>query len=177
MVRHPLDRLLSAYRDKKQPEYFKKRIKTCWPFNSFGLRDLMKNVTNSLHEMDRFGFHFFILDNLSRNNFSWENAGISQRHWSKSTFLCRLCSIDYDFIAKLESIEYDSRYIISKAGHEIEKKIFLGLHTSDNNQYRVVSYFKGLSRRVFLKLYKIYESDFEILGYGVSDLLWESLTE
>ena len=177
MVRHPLERLVSAYRDKKQLEYFRARPKNgFFGVPNLGLRKLMKDsseVSEKLSEMDKFAFHSFIINNLFRSKTSWQTAGVQQRHWSQATFLCRLCSINWDFIAKLETIDVDSEYIMDVAG--LEGKVSLGMHASKNGIDKVIRYFRGMPKSIFLKLYKIYESDFEILGYTVPHILWDSL--
>ena len=176
MVRHPLERLLSAYRDKAQPSYFRARPKRIFP--KLTLRNLMRDdneIQEKLQEMDHFAFKSFLIDNLFRTDLSWDYAGVLQRHWSKSNYLCRLCSIKWDFIAKMETIDTDSEKIFDFIG--LTGKVHLGMHAANNGMGKVVNYFKGLPKSIFLGIYEIYKMDFEILGYGVSEGLWGSLVD
>ena len=177
VVRHPLEKLLSAYRDKGQPKYFKNKKGL---HQGKTLRELMKSGINDtsvrakLSELDKYAFTMFAIDLIFRTKDSWFHAGVTSRHWSTSTFLCRVCSINWDFIGKMETIESDSEKIMQQAG--LGGKIHLGLHAPSNGLEKMVNYFKGWSKEMLLSIYDLYEEDFQIFGYEIHDEVWDSLS-
>ena len=91
------------------------------------------------------------------------------------TYLCRVCSIKWDFIGKVESVFDDSEYIMDKAG--VKGLINLGLHPKETDHTRMITYFKGMEKSIVLELYKIYQPDFELFGYYIPEWLWEHLID
>lgn len=58
---------------------------------------------------------------------------------------------------------------------ELAGKVHMGLHgrTSDNS--KMITYFKGVDRKVVGDFYENYREDFEIFGYTINDWLWAHL--
>ena len=86
-------------------------------------------------------------------------------HWQPITERCKLCDINYNYIGRQESLQKDLGVI--------EKAIFLN-HTKKSstlsNEYRVddiraINMLRTLTMSTREQLYKLYRSDFELLGY------------
>ena len=176
-VRHPVERLLSAYRDKAQPGFFKPRPRL---HPTKGLKLLIRkdlepeDLAEKLQELDRSAFAMFLTYVIDRGgeNSGW--SGITVRHWGRAFDLCRICSIDWDFIGKMDSVEMDSEKVMELVG--VKDKIHLGLHQPSNDHTKVIKYFKGLPKRIAMGIYDVYETDFQVLGFTIPEWLWEVLS-
>ena len=104
-----------------------------------------------------------------------QGFGALNRHWYRFTDLCRVCSIKWDFIGKVETSDIDSEVVMRKAG--VEGTIHMGLHGRSSNNSRMIVYFKGLAKTIVAKLYNLYREDFALFGYTVNDWLWEHLAD
>ena len=88
-IRHPFERLVSAYLDKfivnKNSEFIKV------------LQDY--EVENELHIYNLKFEHFvkFVIDEISSDSMSEGSL-----HWWPYSRLCKMCEIDYDYIGHLE---------------------------------------------------------------------------
>ena len=113
-VRHPLERLLSAYRDKvplpKQTTEFLSKIKVQYEF----LRNLPfpgrshkveEHHAEHLIDLDKEGFHAFLKYLVRRADI--DQGGSRIRHWKRFVDLCGICSFKWDFIGKLETVNQD----------------------------------------------------------------------
>lgn len=182
-VRHPIERLLSAYRDKAQPGFFKSRAGFGRSNMRRSLRQLMVQDINGdkdllaekLTDLDRSAFGMFLAYVINRGgeNSGW--TGITVRHWGRAYDLCRICSINWDFIGKMgPSVEKDSEQVMKMLG--VEGKIHLGLHPPSNDHSKVIKYFKGLPKNIMMGVYDTYEADFQVLGFDIPMWLWETLS-
>lgn len=194
-ARDPLERLLSAYRDKFQPGVYK------IPKN-FGVRETnghgnlktyfkkeYRNIYNcssqdnyrKILELDTLSFHSFLYQLLGTkigphfNQSTNFYIGDLHRHWFRFIDLCRVCSINWDFIGKVETVDVDSEVVMDKAG--VKGLYHLGLHGKTSDNVKVINYFKGLSKNLIREIYELYKADFEIFGYTVNDWLWEHLVD
>ena len=170
-VRDPLERLLSAYRDKVQPKFLKikkfgKSLSNSSKPKSAPVKDFIKNdykkldyknrPNEKLIHLDTIAFQVFLINLVTfedeRPNMPSQSNGAYKRHWLKYIDLCRVCSIgskNWDFIGKVETIEADSEYVMERVG--LKGKMGLGLHKKSNDKSKVVLYREGF----LLKLYGI----------------------
>ena len=111
-IRHPFDRLISAYTDKfvitpqaniVQPvqEYYEEL---------YGLVTNTKNVTSSARKVRKkkmnITFKMFV-DYLIHEVNSNEKIYDGSIHWWPFTNVCKVCDIEYDFVGKLENLTSD----------------------------------------------------------------------
>jgi len=152
MVRHPFERLVSAYQDKMvdgtDPSYF--------------------NVKNFI--FDKYGevtFPNFIRMILykSRTKCKSMNTCKLDKHWKPFISRCAFCDIPYRVIAKAETFEEDQLYIGQLAGVKLEQ---VESHHSSGGSTRDLArgYFQQLDTNTVDKLYKLYQVDFEMFGYS-----------
>lgn len=105
-VRHPFERLLSAYRNKLERRHDSSRY-----FQSrFGRRIVRRYRANATARSLRDGddvtfaeFAAFVADT---------RLTVFNEHWAPIDRLCRPCAVNYDFIGKHESLFQDSDYLL-----------------------------------------------------------------
>lgn len=187
-VRHPLERFLSAYRDKVQPYInlaqdrkvlLKNKLKQENSQNhSIQLNPTWPNsIITSLQakkiEMDTFSFHMFIylivIKGIKRGY-----GGTRVRHWHKYYDLCRVCNLDWNYISKMESMSLDSQLIFQKIGRP---DFAIGQKSKSNDYTKMVTYFKGLSLEIVQELHDVYLEDFDLFNYQIDDWLVSHLVD
>lgn len=146
VVRHPFDRLLSAWRYKM--EYALNKSHT----------GLDKLTADQQERWTSF------LRNVSDNRFR-------NPHWTQYVSWCNLCQIHYDSILRLETIGRDLPLILEKLpgpdGHPNESPIRKAMSPIPPNDKlsRLTDYFKYVDKSVVDGLLRLYKVDFDILGY------------
>ena len=164
-VRHPFERLISAYKEKilKPHDYVE-------PNEKYGV--LFKK-RNSL------SFPEFI-DLVLKDHHSGETVN---GHWDTYSKKCLHCTVPYDVIGQLETFNEDLKYIVLKLGLEnilpiedIEKwQENKSDYKTRNKKKEILQYFSQLTKSKFEELWKIYRLDFEMFGYDASDYLNSSV--
>ena len=163
-VRHPFTRLLSAYRNKLDPSstsLYKRRIGLGMLTSLYGKQNI--NNSNWVYNLTFSDFVTYISNR--------ENARSHYRdiHWNQLFQHCSPCGVNYDFIGKLETIHNDVNYLFKLAnlegvvkfrGPEGSSPTFCGKTTT------LYKYFDDVPVEIVKRLYKRYEVDFELFGYG-----------
>ncbi|CAH1380720.1 unnamed protein product [Tenebrio molitor] len=159
MVRHPFERLLSAYRNKFENTYTKyfqlrygKSIIKKYRANATD-SDLQTGVNVTFRE-----FVLYILDGGAGDN----------EHWAPVYDLCHPCSLNYSFIGRYETLAEDARALLDMIG---APSVAFPYSKPANTSYRLRTYFQQLSMKDIRELYKMYEHDFRLFGYTLEDLL------
>ena len=110
-VRDPLDRLLSAYKDRfllnHSYEYFKEGREI---FKTFRSKEEVKLYGKEGSKPIQF-------EEFLRWVISWKDVAKHNIHWRPYYAHCFPCGIHYDFIGKLENVAADAKYI-EKIGEE-----------------------------------------------------------
>ncbi|XP_074034605.1 carbohydrate sulfotransferase 11 isoform X2 [Leptinotarsa decemlineata] len=161
VARHPFERLLSAYRNKfmdslPSSKYFQSR------YGRHIIRKYRPHATISdIKSGANVTFREFVLYLLKEGAFSNE-------HWTPIYNLCLPCSLNYTFIGHYETISEDAKTILNMVGAPpITFPVTRYGHTKERLKY----YFQQLSIHDIKALYKLYEPDFKLFGYGLEDLL------
>ena len=168
IVREPLNRLLSVYKDRFiiEPRY---------------TTHLRKQIARSLRPYDRaskgnnyISFSEFIQyfsKNVTRN-----------QHWQQYEKICHPCVVNYDFIGHLETMEEDAPIMLRMAGIDAHVT-FPPNHNSTYNSTglsQVLEYYSQVPTRYITRIGELYRSDFEMFGYEylgpVKQLLNQSIT-
>jgi len=102
-VRHPLERILSAYRDKVQYDFLRNL-----PFQNPG--KVKDHDADEFMDLDKEGFHAFVKYLTKRVDLAAGGSRI--RHWKRYVDLCGICSFDWDFVGKLETVNEDSQFVL-----------------------------------------------------------------
>lgn len=162
-VRHPFERLLSAYRNKLEQRHDSSRY-----FQSrFGRRIVKRYRANATARSLRDGddvtfaeFAEFVAD--TRNT-------IFNEHWAPIDKLCRPCAINYDFIGKHESLFQDSDYLLKHVVGVSDVTFPKG--PDSNTSTDLVKYYSSLDHNAILRLYGIFEYDFKLFNYNLQNIL------
>lgn len=127
--RHPFSRLLSAYGNKVSTRTERTFDKLIWEGIIKGNTDEAKygkeaksglnlepyDIAN--RAFDIAGFHQFVNYLVNRGpggtTAEWQ---IRQKHWRRTLDVCKVCSIEWDFIGKFETFRQDYNYMFEERG-------------------------------------------------------------
>ncbi|XP_071507595.1 uncharacterized protein [Diadema antillarum] len=157
-VRDPLARVLSAYRSKfEQPNRsFQMR---------FGRTIISRFRKNPTREELRTGvnvtfaeFVQFLTDSRTK---------YADGHWKQIYHMVLPCTVDFDYIGKLETASEDADNILkyTKVDHLIHFKD-TERNTSHSDEV-FNSYYQTISPILLKKLYRLYDLDFKLFGYSM----------
>ncbi|KAK3878214.1 hypothetical protein Pcinc_017137 [Petrolisthes cinctipes] len=171
IVRHPFTRLLSAYVDKMT-------VDTPKPV-TFNFRQLQRDIISRYRREEdpdspypTFSeFIQYVLE--STENFT------TIKHWKKSLcwkpywVSCHVCSMDYQLVMKLETMQEDERFLITLAGlTELKQQVHEWRNNkSSQNSTNKSTYFRQLSTKQMYQLYDLYRLDFELFDYNLDQYL------
>ena len=165
IVRHPFERILSAYRDKLENNSIGHEHGTMFYYERFG-KNIVKrfrreNVTHPEPTFAEF------VEYLTRTNLLL----YSDEHWVPYYIQCTPCLLDFTFIMKLETFQEDIAGFLRKTDlgfKDISRKhVTLTGPTGDVAR----KYFSTLSRDLLLRLYETYRIDFEMFEYSIQPYL------
>ncbi|NXI43955.1 CHST9 sulfotransferase, partial [Galbula dea] len=160
-VRDPMERLVSAFRDKfEHPNSYYHPV--------FGKAIIKKYRHNPNEEALKTGsgvkfkeFIQYLLD-------SHRPVGMDI-HWEQVSKLCYPCLISYDFIGKFETLEEDANSFLQLVGAPAELKFptFKDRHSSDERTSTEVvrQYLKELSKEERQLTYNFYYLDYLMFNY------------
>uniref|UniRef100_A0A0A9Z3E0 Carbohydrate sulfotransferase n=2 Tax=Lygus hesperus TaxID=30085 RepID=A0A0A9Z3E0_LYGHE len=162
-VRHPFERLLSAYRNKLEQnylssKYFQERI---GKYIIQNYRSSLKNVSQIKGNDVTFEEFTTFLVNSAKNGFN--------EHWKPIHSLCEPCYIKYDFVGKYETLWNDANFILKSIG--VSNFTFPYAPRSSSTSKQLRRYFSNLSSERISNLYEIYKLDFKMFSYSSADLL------
>lgn len=160
MVRHPFERLLSAYRNKFEDshpsaKYFQER------YGRYIIKKYRKHAAeHDLKTGCNVSFREFVQYLI--------NEGLTNEHWKSIFELCRPCSVNYTFIGKYEKFEEDSQALLDMVG----APYLVFPHTRSGGTSDVLrKYYQQLSLGEIERLYRLYEFDFKMFGYDLENIL------
>ena len=156
VVRHPFQRLISAFENKFNTSY------NSGFYNSYAPEIISRarsqiNRTSSPNEKLTFPEFIKYIVNLDQTNFK----RAFNEHWRPISDLCFPCKIRFDFILKLESVETESNYLLK---HILNISSIKFPHKSISPTVPP-SLFKVLDVELIKKLITIYRKDFEIFNF------------
>ncbi|XP_014214402.1 carbohydrate sulfotransferase 11 [Copidosoma floridanum] len=170
VVRHPLERLLSAYRNKfeakheRSSAYFQSR---------FGRKIIKKYRANpseeSLLRGDDVTFSEFV-NFVTDDN---EN-GTRNEHWNSISELCHPCLVNYNFISKYETLTEDAMEILERIG---EGSIAFPMRPQNSEPTTKIldNYYSTLKYSQLRDLAQLYRWDFFFFDYSLEQLLGFSI--
>ncbi|XP_061932413.1 carbohydrate sulfotransferase 11-like isoform X1 [Apis cerana] len=175
VVRHPFERLLSAYRDKLENSVAGREHGTLHFYQKYGSKIVEKyreaNFTRPKRnqEIRQKGvpppagieptFREFVqyLIHTDLPNYGDD-------HWMPYYWFCALCIVDYDIIAKVETLYQDQIYAIHKLNLQGIIKPRWQHNRNHSNASKI--YFSQLNRDMVEKLYEKFKLDFELFDYS-----------
>lgn len=185
IVRHPFERLLSAYRDKLQyalPHTFHQKL------GNMIVRKFRKAVSyersDNTHHPLMHNPHSYLQSKSKKVGTRWPTfpefvefllfeAGHDSdldMHWTPITNFCTPCQVRFDVILKFETLDEDQRYLIEKAGLTgVIKAEHRNMGKGKNTQELLTSYYAQLTKSQVKGLYQIFKHDFEIFDYSPNE--------
>ncbi|KAL0278156.1 UNVERIFIED_CONTAM: hypothetical protein PYX00_000059 [Menopon gallinae] len=164
IVRHPLSRLLSAYRDKIEfaiPNSYHYKLGSDI-VNKY--RDLNGKILQKRPLFSEFVQYLFDL---------YKNNGTFDMHWTPITNFCTPCQIRFDIIMKVETLQADQNYLIQKTNLQkwIKPEWKNPSKGTVNHTRLKEQYYSQLTKRQIQKLYHIYRYDFHLFDYSLEGYL------
>lgn len=154
IVRHPFERLVSAYVDK---------IRTTDPFIP-GAKAMYKHGFVGKGPNGTFTFSEFVSNILKEPVEKWDE------HWAPFTTRCRPCSMRYNVIAKVETLDQDLKTLLPRIG--LPRWTFparnVKTRSNESSRKEFSHYISELPRQQLLQLHAIYMYDFELFGYKLA---------
>jgi chondroitin 4-sulfotransferase 11 len=187
IVRHPFERLLSAYRDKLQyalPHTFHQKL------GNMIVRKFRKAVSyergDNTHHPLMNNAHSYLQSKAKKIGTRWpsfsefvefllfeaSHGSELDMHWTPITNFCTPCQVRFDAILKFETLEEDQRYLIEKAGlsgiiKPEHKNSGKGRHTKE----LLMSYYAQLTKTQVKELYAMFKHDFELFDYNPTEYI------
>ncbi|XP_011701472.1 PREDICTED: carbohydrate sulfotransferase 11-like [Wasmannia auropunctata] len=184
VVRHPFERLLSAYRDKLENSVAGREHGTLHFYRKYGAKIVRKYRRENFTEprpdqvIRREGvppptgkeptFREFV-DYMIETDL----GSYGDDHWMPYYLFCTPCLVKYDIIAKVESLWRDQVYAINKLGLQDRIKPRWRHSNSYANASRI--YFSQLNGAMVRRLYEKLRLDFELFDYS-PDVYYEYAT-
>ena len=166
-VRHPFERVLSAYRNKLQDPYDTQYQRA---YGSEVLRMLRKNLTDAEYKAGKNvtfpEFVEYIITTHRKHGYDALNE-----HWNSMHQLCNPCRVKYDFIGKMDSLIQDSDVVLKELGWNDRVKFPVKAKDKYKTDLKtlVKKYFSQIPKDMLKELYKLYEHDFKSFGYSTED--------
>eukprot|EP00092_Neocalanus_flemingeri_P001473 GFUD01001571.1.p1 GENE.GFUD01001571.1~~GFUD01001571.1.p1 ORF type:complete len:397 (+),score=102.82 GFUD01001571.1:352-1542(+) len=154
IVRHPFERLVSAYRDK-----FELAKKYAYVYSMYTSKILSLASPLEVRHTRRPTFSEFV-DYLLRVPVVQFND-----HWVPYWLHCHVCEMEYDIIGKMETIAEDMDFIAEESGLAAANISLPWANRKSSGDKVSLDYFQGLSLAQVKGLYAIYRPDFEMFGY------------
>ena len=164
IVRDPLERLVSGYRDKiqnkthiynkHQRDLVKKAIER-YRYNN------TKTVEPGVHDMSFTEYVRYLIDTPTQ---------LVDEHWMSYEHLCRPCNVKYDFIGSIATLQRDVTHIMRQIKAN-ESKYFVTQRSgwSTKAKQATASLLKELPQKYFDQLLVSRKTEFDLFGYPLPD--------
>lgn len=166
-VRHPFERVLSAYRNKLQDPYNPQYRRV---YGSKILRYFRRGLTKEEYKS---GLNVTFEEFVDYIILTYEKFGARalNEHWQIMHNLCTPCSMKYNFIGKMETLLEDAEEVLSQIGWN--DKVNFPANATDKYKERtnaiMKEYYGQVSRESIDRLYEIYRPDFLAFGYRMDE--------
>lgn len=171
-VRHPFERLLSAYRDKFESnttlaKFFHERI------GRIIIKDFRKNPTKeALESGTDVSFLEFIQYLMSpKESLHWNTQDSYNEHWEPMTRLCNPCAIAYDYIGRYDDIVEESNVILEEIDAEDIKFPSTEKVQPANTWELMRRYYDEIPLKFIRVLEEIYKMDLLLFNYTATAAL------
>lgn len=154
VVRHPFERLLSAYRDKLEQRDNRK-----YYYEKYGQKIIKKYGDPNNQRVPTFTQ---FLKYISEDNYSRDE------HWRPVATHCVPCLFPYDYVLKTESFDHEIKLLFKMLGMQKylpETKLHVNQNGATSPQL-ANAYFSEVPKQLLKKLYNIYKNDFKLFNYA-----------
>jgi len=167
-VRHPFERLLSAFRDKLEDPSVQGHKFNEYYYNKHGRRVVMgyrknhNSITGPTWKYPRFSeFVDYVLG---------KDLRYDDEHWSPYFKECTPCHINFTFVGHFETLSWDLHLLANKTGlpqwDDKREIVQYATHQKVSEEY-----YATVEKEAIRKLYKRYKLDFEMFGYSPDDYI------
>ena len=158
VVRHPLTRILSAWRDKLGPPTEQDNEVEKLHFLAYYLQRINGNKNNNSTSISLLQFLRHLVSER-------HNSRSFNEHWRPlSSGLCHYCKIDYDFIIKLESVGEELPLAIRQLTGRNDIRNILPTHDAISKA-EMFEQLKKIPSSLIFQVLEIYRDDFIMFGY------------
>lgn len=169
-IREPMERLLSAFRDKFLDKTHQIDAKFTILRHQITRRFRLTNETHFHQPRDQLLFDEFIsyvIHSAAQNGKNHETGKQLNRHWRPMNELCHPCAIDYNFIGKYETLEKDSKFLLKALWSHINHAMTFPKYDSTRarTSEMLVSSFANVTLIKKRLLYLIYKKDYDLFRY------------
>ncbi|XP_065110922.1 carbohydrate sulfotransferase 10 isoform X4 [Paramisgurnus dabryanus] len=172
IVRDPLERLISAFKDKfvKNPRF------EPWYKHDIAPAIIRKYRKSHRDDGESVGLRFedfvrYLGDETGRQHLD-RQFGDHIIHWVTYADLCAPCDISYNVVGHHETLERDAPYILKAAGiADLVSYPNIPPGITHYNRTKVKHYFTGINKRDIRRLFARYQGDFSLFGYRRPDFL------
>ena len=147
MVRHPLDRLASAYLDRVAPRLKDQTI----DFEKFLL------VASLTPEQD--------------DNWLPEDVNKNNPHWGPYLKVCHPCSTHFDFIAQVETLQEDVRELLPQLNATDYIDVFPHINAGSEHSGKYKQMYASIPEDILHNVFEKYQPDADMFGYSLGDYL------
>ncbi|KAJ8881098.1 hypothetical protein PR048_017571 [Dryococelus australis] len=170
IVRHPFERLLSAYRDKLEHRKGKMYYYERYGRQIVSLyRKRSPNSLTVLMQPREPTFVEFVRYIVERRHFD--------EHWRPYHTECSPCTLQYQYILKTESLDSEEGYLVQALGlqnlssfHKASSHRIHNVNPSGRTgSQQAQQYYSQVPPDLVKKLYEIYANDFEMFNYTATE--------
>ena len=170
-VRHPFERLVSAYKEKVvetsvlDEKAQKDRLKE---FAFFKANPKYREWYEKDHSFP--SFIDLVLNEYAQSKHLKFNT--INGHWAPMSMKCYYCDVTYDVIGRMETFSDDLKYIIKI--NKLENILLDDKKTRTTGgspKHDALKYFSKLRKEKVFSLYEMYKMDFELFGYNAIEYL------
>lgn len=171
-VRHPFERLVSAYKNKFIDSKYTIFRETYGRYIMKKYRkkgkspDSIVRVNGTIMTFKEFAN--FIVDSPIDDKDFWNE------HWERIDRICHPCLLSYDFIGKLETLGRDSDYLLRSL--ELSDKVQFPINQTEkrspypSSRYLTETYIQELPIHITKKLVKLFKHDFQMFNYKPTEI-------
>ncbi|XP_011315535.1 carbohydrate sulfotransferase 11 [Fopius arisanus] len=174
VVRHPFERLLSAYRDKLENSVARREHGTLHFYRKYGSKIVEKYRDDSfIPPGEEQVIHREGVPRPAGIEPTWREfveylidtdlASYGDDHWMPYYLYCTPCTINYTIIAKVETLNEDQIFAIEKMG--LSNKIKPAWKHKSGRSDAASVYFSQLTPDHITQLYEKFKLDFEMFDY------------
>jgi len=175
VVRHPFERVISAYMDKMEDYARDLKYRGGYYYAMYGADIVAKYrkkyqekfPKNSLFIRKEPSFVEFVefLIETPVNNYD--------EHWKPQFILCPPCHFKFDVVVKMETFDRDTDFILSQRNLQGLVSLSKKHASTGEKKSKTVSpaerLFSQVSKKMVQALYEKYRIDFEMFEYGISE--------
>lgn len=161
-VRHPFERLVSAYYSK----FIATEEKTKYQL-TIGTKIIKKYRQNATVLSLKKGHDVTVPEFVSYVIDEWATRAKKpvDEHWRSQVDLCRPCSNKFDFVGKFETMQQDFIYLLQTLEEDELIEYFKSIESSSTSPL-VKQFLKQLTYQQLIGLFQVYENDFKVFGYA-----------